>query len=72
MQDKVLLILEQYTQKKIGAGDGLMSAGIVDAALAQDILLEIGELIGKTIDPSQADKILQTAGDLIAYVEANK
>lgn len=72
MQDKVLLILEQYTQKKVAPGDGLMSAGVVDAALAQDILLEIGELIGKTIDPGQAETILKTAGDLIAYVEANK
>ena len=69
---KILALFEKVLSRKVGFHDELIESDILDSILAVDMVLEVQDVYGCTIPPTDVATVLKTPADLARYIEENR
>jgi len=72
MEQDILALFEKVLSRKVGFHDELIESDILDSILAVDMVLEVQDVYGCTIPPTDVATVLKTPADLARYIEENR
>lgn len=72
MEQEILALFEKILSRKVGFNDELIESDILDSILAVDLVLEVQDVYGCIIPPTEAATVLKTPADLAHYIEDNR
>lgn len=68
MEQEILALFEKVLSRKVGFNDELIESDILDSILAVDLVLEVQDVYGCMIPPTDVAHILKTPADLARYI----
>ncbi|EMM7215130.1 acyl carrier protein [Enterobacter bugandensis] len=71
MEHDILALFEKVLSRKVGFHDELIESDILDSILAVDMVLEVQDVYGCMIPPTDVAMVLKTPADLARYIEEN-
>nr|WP_318382618.1 acyl carrier protein [uncultured Enterobacter sp.] len=72
MENDILALFEKILSRKVGFHDELIASDILDSILAVDMVLEVQDVYGCTIAPTDVATVLKTPADLAQYIEEHR
>lgn len=72
MEQEILALFEKVLSRKVGFHDELIESDILDSILAVDMVLEVQDVYGCMIPPTDVVTVLKTPADLARYIEENR
>ena len=72
MEQEILALFEKVLSRKVGFHDELIESDILDSILAVDLVLEVQDVCGCMIPPTEVATVLKTPADLARYIEENR
>ncbi|MBU4682365.1 acyl carrier protein [Cedecea davisae] len=72
MEQDILALFEKVLSRKVGFNDELIESDILDSILAVDLVLEVQDLYGCMIPPTEVASVLKTPESLARYIEENR
>ncbi|MDY4348558.1 MULTISPECIES: acyl carrier protein [Pectobacterium] len=72
MEQEILALFEKILSRKVGFNDELIESDILDSILAVDLVLEVQDVYGCVIPPTEVAIVLKTPADLARYIEENR
>ena len=72
MEQEILALFEKVLSRKVGFHDELIESDIIDSILAVDMVLEVQDVYGCMISPTDVATVLKTPADLARYIEENR
>ncbi|WP_336234124.1 acyl carrier protein [Enterobacter bugandensis] len=72
MEHDILALFEKVLSRKVGFHDELIESDILDSILAVDMVLEVQDVYGCMIPPTEVGTVLKTPADLARYIEENR
>ena len=72
MEQEILALFEKVLSRKVGFHDELIESDILDSILAVDMVLEVQDVYGCMIQPTDVATVLKTPADLARYIEENR
>ncbi|MBA0207257.1 acyl carrier protein [Pectobacterium aroidearum] len=72
MEQEILALFEKILSRKVGFNDELIESDILDSILAVDLVLEVQDVYGCVIPPTEVVIVLKTPADLARYIEENR
>ncbi|HCM9127932.1 TPA: acyl carrier protein [Enterobacter asburiae] len=72
MEQEILALFEKVLSRKVGFHDELIESDILDSILAVDMVLEVQDVYGCAIPPTDVATVLKTPADLARYIEENR
>ncbi|MDU2816558.1 acyl carrier protein [Enterobacter sp.] len=72
MENEILALFEKVLSRKVGFHDELIESDILDSILAVDMVLEVQDVYGCMIPPTDVVTVSKTPADLARYIEENR
>ncbi|ACT05826.1 acyl carrier protein [Dickeya chrysanthemi Ech1591] len=72
MEQEILALFEKVLSRKVGFNDELIESDILDSILAVDLVLEVQDVYGCMIAPTDVANVLKTPADLARYIEEHR
>lgn len=72
MEQEILALFEKILSRKVGFNDELIESDILDSILAVNLVLEVQDVYGCMIPPTEVSTVLKTPADLARYIEENR
>ena len=69
MEQEILALFEKVLSRKVGFHDELIESDILDSILAVDMVLEVQDVYGCMIPPTDVATVLKTPADLARAIQ---
>ncbi|EBB2472669.1 acyl carrier protein [Salmonella enterica] len=71
MEQEIIALFEKVLSRKVDFNDELIESDILDSILAVDLVLEVQDVYGCIIPPTEVANVLKTPATLASYIAEN-